>query len=205
MEASDTFRTIKRPFGPSLYKAKKSKFYGYALPVQSDTQIKPILEDLRKSHTGANHVCYAWIIGARKPSTRDSDDGEPANSAGKPILRKIEAAGLTNILVGVVRVFGGTKLGVRGLIDAYGTAALMAIEQSEQIQKTIQKTYELLFPYENLNAVMKLIKKNQINITYQELELNCSIEVTFRESKEEEILEQFAKIRQLVVKEQTLS
>ncbi len=137
MEQKDTYKTLAKPSEEILFKEKNSKFYGYAFPVTNEDEIKNHLETLRKQHHGAVHFCYAFQIGTNKIQYRANDDGEPSNSAGMPIYGQIQSFGLTNVLVVIVRFFGGVKLGVGGLISAYRTAAQMALEESEIIEKTI--------------------------------------------------------------------
>lgn len=122
-KASDTYKTIAQPSEEILIKEKKSKFYGYAFPIRHEEEVKNIIENLRTKHPSANHVCYAWQIGAENPTYRANDDGEPNNTAGMPIYGQIQSFDLTNVLVAVARIFGGTKLGVGGLISAYREAA----------------------------------------------------------------------------------
>jgi uncharacterized YigZ family protein len=136
-EASDTYKTIEKPSEEILFKEKKSKFYGYAFPIATEDEVKPILEALKKKHHTANHVCYAWQLGVKNQSYRANDDGEPNNSAGMPIYGQILSFEVTDVLVAVTRIFGGTKLGIGGLISAYKTGAQMALENAKIIEKTI--------------------------------------------------------------------
>ncbi len=140
----DTYKTITSPSQESLFKDRNSKFYGYAFPIQTEADIKKHLESLRKTHHTAGHHCYAWQLGTDKITYRANDDGEPNNSAGQPIYGQIQAFGLTNILIVSVRYFGGTKLGVGGLINAYRSSARMTIEASEVVEKTIDVFYQLM-------------------------------------------------------------
>ena len=130
----DTFKTILKPSEAVLYKDKKSKFFGYIFPLQNESEVKPIIEVLKKKHHTANHACYAWQLGTEKITYRANDDGEPNNSAGMPIYGQIQAFDVTNVLVVVVRIFGGTKLGVGGLIQAYKTSAQLTIESANIIE-----------------------------------------------------------------------
>ena len=160
----DTFKTIASPSTEILFKEKNSKFFGLAFPVTSEDEIKSILYNLRKQHFGAGHFCYAFQLGTDSISFRANDDGEPSNSAGMPIYGQIQSFGLTNILVVVVRFFGGVKLGVSGLISAYKTAAQMTLEEAEIIEKTIDIHFQISFDYKNMNKVMRIIKeKNKRN------------------------------------------
>lgn len=170
----DSYRTISKAVEAVLYKDRKSKFYAYAYPLSSEEQVKPIVERLRKEYPAANHVCYAWQLGVEKPHYRANDDGEPNNSAGQPIYGQIQAFNLTNVGIFVVRIFGGTKLGVGGLITAYKTAAQLALEEAKIIQKELVKSVELHFDYKYLSFVMNVIKKYDLKILSQESSLNCN-------------------------------
>ena len=162
MELKDTYKTIANPSEEVLFKEKSSKFFGYAFPVCSQDEIKTNLEHLKKQHFGAVHFCYAYQIGTEKVEFRANDDGEPSNSAGMPIYGQIQSFELTNILIVVVRYFGGTKLGVGGLISAYKTTAQMALEAAEIIDKTIDVNFNISFDYKNINKVMRIIKEKKL-------------------------------------------
>ena len=151
MDSKDTYKTILAASTEILYKEKNSKFYGYAFPVTTEMEIKNQIDILRKKHFGAVHFCYAFQIGTDTVQFRANDDGEPSNTAGMPIYGQIQSFDVTNILVVVVRFFGGIKLGVGGLIAAYRTAALMALETSEIVEKTIDIHYNIAFDYKNMN------------------------------------------------------
>ena len=133
-----------------LFKERKSKFYGYTFPIESEDAVKPILEELRKRHPSANHVCYAWQLGVTDIRYRANDDGEPNNSAGMPIYGQIQSFDVTNVLVAVVRIFGGTKLGVGGLISAYKETAKMALENSMITEKVLTQQITLVFEYSEM-------------------------------------------------------
>lgn len=177
---SDTFKTIVAPSEETLLKERKSKFYGYAFPINDANEVKPIIEELRKLHHTANHVCYAWQLGAGGEQYRANDDGEPNNSAGMPIYGQIQAFEVTNVLVAVARIFGGTKLGVGGLISAYRTAAQMALEASNIVEKTIKQGYRLSFDYSEMDKVMRTIKQHQLEITAQKMEMDCVLDISVR-------------------------
>ncbi|MGL5112510.1 MAG: IMPACT family protein, partial [Flavobacterium sp.] len=168
----DTYLTIAQANEPILFKEKSSKFFGYTFPICCEAQVKPIIEQLKKEHPHAGHFCYAYQIGTETIAFRANDDGEPSNTAGTPIYGQIQSYGLTNILIVVVRIFGGTKLGVGGLISAYKTAAQLAIEASESIEKTIDVHFVITFDYKNMNKVMRVIKEKQLQITHQEMEID---------------------------------
>lgn len=178
----DTFKTIASPSTEILFKEKNSKFFGLAFPVTSEDEIKSILYNLRKQYFGAGHFCYAFQLGTDSISFRANDDGEPSNSAGMPIYGQIQSFGLTNILVVVVRFFGGVKLGVGGLISAYKTAAQMTLEEAEIIEKTIDIHFQISFDYKNMNKVMRIIKEKNLAIIFQKMETNCVIEIATRKS-----------------------
>lgn len=180
LKSDDTYQTIVAPSEEILFKEKNSKFFGYAFPVTSDDEIKTHLEHLRKKHFGAVHFCYAWQTGTDKIAFRANDDGEPSNSAGMPIYGQIQSFGITNVLVVIVRFFGGVKLGVGGLITAYKTAAQMAIEASEIVMHTIDIHFILTFDYKNMNKVMRLIKEKNLEIISQQMEMRCKIEIATR-------------------------
>ena len=153
----DTYKTIDSPSTEILFKEKNSKFFGYAFPIQSESAIKPIIDSLRKLHPQAVHYCYAYQIGTDTILYRANDDGEPSNTAGMPIYGQIQSFAITNVLVVVVRFFGGVKLGVGGLISAYRIAAQMTLESSEIIEKTIEIHFQIAFDYKNINKVMRVI------------------------------------------------
>ena len=171
MEIKDTYTTLAQATEEILFKEKSSKFFGYAFPIGSEEEVKPILDQLRKLHPHAVHYCYAYQIGTEKISYRANDDGEPSNSAGAPIYGQIQSFGLTNVLVVVVRIFGGIKLGVGGLITAYKTTAQLALEEAEIIEKTIDIAFLISFDYKNMNKVMRVIKEKKLDIVTQTMEL----------------------------------
>jgi uncharacterized YigZ family protein len=191
LEIKDTYKTIANPSEEVLLKEKSSKFFGYAFPVSSQEEIKMYLEHLKKQHFGAVHFCYAYQIGTEKIEFRANDDGEPSNSAGMPIYGQIQSFELTNILIVVVRFFGGTKLGVGGLISAYKTTAQMTLETASIIEKTIDVSFKITFDYKNINKVMRIIKEKKLHINSQKMELNCEIEITTRKRNVEEISDIF--------------
>jgi uncharacterized YigZ family protein len=167
----DTYKTIALPSEESLLKEKSSKFFGYAYPIETEEEVKPIIEVLKKQHTHAVHFCYAYQIGAETIQYRANDDGEPSNTAGAPIYGQIQSFGLTNILVVVVRIYGGIKLGVGGLISAYKTSAQITLESCEIIEKTIDIPFQISFDYKNMNKVMRVIKEKKLDIVSQEMEI----------------------------------
>ena len=201
MTEKDTYKTITKASKEVLFKDKNSKFFGYAFPVKSEDDVKSKLELLKKQHHSARHWCYAYQIGTEDISYRANDDGEPNNSAGMPIYGQIQSFDVTNVLVVVVRYFGGVKLGVGGLINAYKTAAQLALESSKIVTKTINKTYLIKFDYKNMNKVMRVIKEKQLKIVDQKLELDCQIQISVRKKDSEKIYEIFDNLFEIEVKE----
>jgi uncharacterized YigZ family protein len=196
MKASDTYKTIKAT-SKGIFRDKGSRFIAFASPVFSVDEVKPIIEVYRKEYHDARHHCYAYLIGHDKSIWRVNDDGEPSGTAGKPILGQINSHGLTNILIVVIRYFGGTLLGVSGLINAYRTAAAEAINNSEIIECTVREYYQIKFPYTSMNEVMKILKDENISQSGQVFEMNCSIKIGFRLSMKESILKRFSMIENL--------
>ena len=180
MADQDTYKTIETPTEPVLFKDKNSKFYGYAFPLKNENEVKLHLEILKKKHHAARHWCYAYQLGTETITYRANDDGEPSNSAGMPIYGQIQSFGVTNVLIVVVRYFGGIKLGVGGLINAYKTTAQLALEASTIIEKTINTEFCITFDYKHINKVMRIIKENNITIINQKLELDCNIYISVR-------------------------
>lgn len=197
---NDTYKTIAFPSEEILFKEKNSKFFGYAFPVSSEEEIKNHLDLLRKKHYGAVHFCYAYQIGTDKIQFRANDDGEPSNTAGAPIYGQIQSFGLTNILVVVVRFFGGIKLGVGGLISAYRTSAQMALEVSEIIERTIDIHYIVSFDYKNMNKVMRVIKEKNLEIITQKMNESCEIEIATRKKNAEIIFDIFNTMFEIEIK-----
>ncbi|WP_296383742.1 YigZ family protein [Winogradskyella sp.] len=191
MKPKDTYKTISKPAEGELFKDKNSKFYGYVFPITNEEQVKTHLEALKKEHYSARHLCYAYQIGTETIKYRANDDGEPNNSAGMPIYGQIQSYDVTNILIVVIRYYGGVKLGVGGLINAYRTGAQLALESAEIVEKTINRIFQLKFEYKNMSKVMRILKENQIEITNQTLELNCFLEISVRKSNSSKILELF--------------
>lgn len=196
---NDTYKTITKPSKEILFKDKNSKFFGYAFPVKSEEDIKSKIENLKKQHHSARHWCYAYQIGTEDFSYRANDDGEPNNSAGMPIYGQIQSFEVTNILIVVVRYFGGVKLGVGGLINAYKTAAQLALGNSKIIKKTINLDYLIKFDYKNMNKVMRIIKEKQLKIVNQKLELNCEIHISVRKKDSQSTFEIFENLFEIEI------
>ncbi|MBT2161003.1 IMPACT family protein [Zobellia barbeyronii] len=191
---TDTYKTVAKPSEEILFKEKKSKFYGYAFPVDNEDEVKIIIEDLKKKHSSANHVCYAWQMGIEQLSYRANDDGEPNNSAGMPIYGQIQSFEVTNTLVAVARIFGGTKLGVGGLISAYKMAAKLALENSNIVEKIVQNQYKIRFEYAQMDVVMRVIKQKNLEIISQKMEMNCELIIAVRKRDSEQIKDIFVGI-----------
>ena len=200
MEIKDTFKTIASASTEILFKEKNSKFFGYAFPVTAEDEIKLHLDKLRKKHFGAGHFCYAFQLGTDTLFFRVNDDGEPSNSAGMPIYGQIQSFGLTNILVVIVRFFGGVKLGVGGLISAYKTAAQMALEESVILEKTIDVHFQISFDYKNMNKVMRIIKEKNLEIISQQMKESCQIKIATRKKNAEIIFDIFFNLFEIEIK-----
>ena len=177
---TDSYLTVKQP-AQGLFKDKGSKFIGYIFPLQSVEDVQGILVDLKAEHPKARHVCWALRLSTDRSVFRVNDDGEPSGTAGKPILNTLLSANLTQVCVAVVRYFGGTLLGVPGLIHAYKEASLAAIKEAQIIEKTIKDRYQIHVPYTQLNKVMKILKDENITILAQELDTECSLIIEIRQ------------------------
>lgn len=196
MTEKDTYKTLTKASEEVLFKDKNSKFFGYAFPVISEDAVKIHLEALKKQHHSARHWCYAYQLGTQEEQYqfRANDDGEPNNSAGMPIYGQIQSFEVTNILIVVVRYFGGVKLGVGGLISAYKTAAQMALDHSKIVTRTINQDIQLKFEYKNMNKVMRIIKEKNLKVKSQTLELDCTITISVRLKKTKDVLSAFEAI-----------
>ena len=194
----DTYYSISKPC-QGLYKDKGSKFIAYAFPVSSDEKVKTHLAALRKEHHSARHHCYAYRLGADKLIYRANDDGEPSSTAGKPILGQIQSKDLTDILIVVVRYFGGTLLGVSGLINAYKLAAADALNNALIVEKIVKEKYEIKFDYLQMNDVMKIIKDENLEIQSQNFELTCSLIFAVRKNNADKVQQLFTKINNLII------
>ncbi|MDR2233094.1 MAG: YigZ family protein [Tannerella sp.] len=179
---ADSYKTIKS-LAEGYHTAKRSRFISYALPVSTVDEVKERLEQFRKQYYDAHHVCWAYMLGAEHNIYRANDDGEPSSTAGKPILGQINSNGLTDILVVVIRYFGGIELGTSGLIVAYRTAAAEAIAAATIIERTVDEDIRFVFAYEQLNSVMRIIKEMRPVILSQTIEMTC--EMTLRICKSE--------------------
>ena len=187
----DTYKTITKSSPEVLFKDKNSKFYGYAFPVTTEEEVKEHIEALKKQHYQARHWCYAYQLGKSYDRYRANDDGEPSNSAGAPIYGQLQSFDVTNVLVVVVRYFGGVKLGVSGLINAYRTGAQLALEASKIVKRTIDVTFEIRFEYPLMNVAQRIIKDRNLNIVEQNLTIDCHYVLSVRKKEAQTVIEQF--------------
>ena len=191
----DTYKTIASSVQEVIFKEKSSKFLGYAFPVTSEEEIKAHLEEVKKAHFSARHWCYAWQLGhGTNQRYRANDDGEPNNTAGIPIYGQIQSFELTNILVIVVRYFGGIKLGGGGLVQAYKTTAQLTLQEAEIEEKLITEELRIRFEYPLMNKVMRVVKEQNLNITQQLLTENCELHLAIRQSDYQRMQELFENI-----------
>ncbi len=199
----DTYKTISKPSEEAIFKDRGSKFLGYAFPLECEEQVKEIIGNLKEQHHKGRHWCYAYRIGEEENTIkfRANDDGEPNNSAGQPIYGQILSKELTNILIVVVRYFGGTKLGVSGLINAYRSAAEMALEVSEIVEKTIEVKFQIVFEYKDMNKVMRVIKEKNVRIIDQKMEINCDFIISTRKKEAKDLKMAFENLRCLKIQQ----
>ncbi len=196
----DTYKTLTAPGAETLFKEKSSKFYGYAFPIQAEEEVKDIIAQLKKQHHTARHWCYAFQLGTgKKQHYRANDDGEPNNSAGQPIYGQIQSFDVTNVLVVVVRYFGGIKLGVGGLVQAYKTSAQLALEASEIEERTVDVHFILSFDYKNMNKVMRVMKEKKVQLIRQEMEMDCKLEVAVRQQNAQSVFEAFNQLYEVAI------
>lgn len=195
----DTYKTISKP-AQGLFKDKGSKFISYAYPIESEDEVRNIVQILKKEHHSARHQCYAWRLGYEKLLFRANDDGEPSSTAGKPILGQIQSYDLTNILIVVVRYFGGTLLGVSGLINAYRNAAQDVLNQAEIVEKLVEKQLHIEFEYGVMNEVMKIFKDEKLPQNEPQFDLKCQIKTQIRLSELNRIEEALIKVEGLTIK-----
>ena len=197
---SVSYHTLAGP-AEAIYKEKSSKCLAYAYPVESEEEIRTLLDELRKRYYDATHHCYAWRLGSRGESYRANDDGEPSGTAGKPILGQLLSCEVTDCLVVVVRYFGGTKLGVPGLIAAYRESAAEVLAAAEIVERTVDRTLRVDFPYAAMNGIMKVVKEEQPTVVAQRFDNLCTLELRIRESRAERLVERLRKAEGSVVDE----
>ena len=196
----DSYKTITKASEETLFKDRNSKFFGYAFPVLNEDDVKESIDLLKKKHHSARHFCYAYQIGVDQIKYRANDDGEPNNSAGMPIYGQIQSFEVTNILIVSVRYFGGTKLGVGGLINAYKTSAQITLEASNIIEKTINIFFQLNFQYDLMNKVMRIVKEKNLTIVRQKLELDCEYVISIRKKDAQSVFDIFDNLYKVAVK-----
>lgn len=199
MSQSDIYYTIEKT-GTAEFKDRGSRFIAYAFPIESVEDFKARLEEIKKEHAKATHHCFAYRIGTDKNTFRASDDGEPSGTAGKPILGQIDSNNLTNILVVVVRYFGGTQLGVPGLINAYKTSASLVLQVIPAVQKSVEIQYTVQFDYTQMNEVMMVVRKFNCTVIRQELNLFCRLKTGIPKSRLDEALYHFKEIRNIEIR-----
>ena len=197
-EIKDTYTSIASP-SRGLYKDQGSRFISYAYPVETEAQIKELVDSLKKEYHDARHHCYAYRLGLEGSRFRMNDDGEPSSTAGRPILSQIDSAGLSDVLVVVVRYFGGIKLGVPGLIKAYKTATQDALSQARKIEKTAAVSYHIEFDYMNMDSVMRALKDMDRPQSGQSFGQLCSMDIRVRLSQEEELKKRLVKYLSLII------
>ena len=193
------YKTINTPSLEVLYKDRGSKFYGYSIPIETDLEVKKALEELKQKHSSAGHFCYAYQHGLETIYYRVCDDGEPNNSAGLPIYGQLQAFEVTNILIVVIRYFGGTKLGVGGLISAYKATAKLSLEVSQIKTLDILIPLKLSFVYKDMSKVMRIIKKQQLIIKSQRLEMECEVLVLVQKMNLKSSIRTFEAFHQIKV------
>lgn len=196
--SEDTYKTIVGP-SEGLYKDKGSKFLAFAAPVQTAEEAMAFVEKIRKEYHDARHVCYAYMLGYERNTFRANDDGEPSGTAGKPIIGQINSANLTNIVVAVVRYFGGILLGTSGLIVAYKTAAAEAINAAETIEKLVEQPIMFTYGYESMNQVMRIVKDFSLNIIKHEQDFNCRLTVMCRLTLVDAVVDKVEQLRTVKV------
>lgn len=196
----DTYKTIRSP-SEGTYRDKGSKFIAYLYPIKSENDIKDIISSLKAEHPKARHHCWAMRLSTDRTVFRINDDGEPSGTAGRPILNTLLSYELTDTLAVVVRYFGGTLLGIPGLINAYKSACIEAIDQAEIIEKTLNSVFQITFEYSRMNEVMRIVKEEELNIFNQKFDLICSFNVEIRQSMVNRVIERLEKIEGLVCKQ----
>lgn len=195
----DTYRTIELP-AEGIFRDRGSKFLAYARPLPDEGELKNILHGLKSEHPKANHHCWALRLGTDRSVFRVNDDGEPSGTAGRPILNTLLSKDLTNLVVIVVRYFGGTLLGVPGLINAYKSATEDALAHAKIVEKTLNDVYRVDFAYPQMNDVMRIVKEDDLSVISQDFDLNCSITVGIRKKSVNQVLDRFYKLSGVTIK-----
>lgn len=195
----DTYKTINR-ISEGVFRDKGSKFIGYAYPIKSETEVKSIVNQLKAEHTKARHFCWALRLSPDRNVFKLNDDGEPSGTAGRPILNTLLSSDITNVLVVVVRYFGGTLLGVPGLINAYKNATIAAIEDNEIVTKTVNDVYEIGFDYLVMNQVMRIVKEEDLLILKQQFDNDCMLQFEVRKAQLNTVLSKFENVDNLTIK-----
>ena len=203
MTIDDTFRTLAAP-ATGEFRDRGSKFLAFAYPIRNEADVRTHLDALRVQHPKAVHHCYAYRLGLNRNNYRANDDGEPGGSAGRPILNVLYSRDLTNVLVVVVRYFGGTLLGVPGLINAYKTATMAALDEATIIEQTVNETYRVRYPFEQMNEVMRLVKEQQLSVLKQDYDTACILDIEVRKSLVGSVLERLAKLEGVEVRSDLL-
>ena len=191
--ASDEYKTINGT-SEGTYSEKRSKFLAFAHHVESEDEIKALLQEYKKKYYDARHVCYAYVLGPDRKTFRANDDGEPSSTAGKPMLGQINSAELTEIFVAVVRYYGGVNLGTGGLIVAYRTATMEALANAEIVTREVEEQITYTFPYVMMNGVMKVVKEMRPRIVSQNFESTCEIKLAIRQSEAQQLKDRLAKL-----------
>lgn len=199
MNVEDTYRTIKN-IAKGYYSEKRSRFISYAIPVKTVEEVKVFIDKYRKEYYDARHVCWAYMLGSERKNFRANDDGEPSSTAGKPILGQINSKELTDILIIVIRYFGGIELGTSGLIVAYRTASAEAIAASEIEERTVDEDISIVFEYPFLNGVMKIVKEDNPTIISQKFDMNCEMVLRIRKSEVERLKNKLEKVETVYLK-----
>lgn len=194
------YKTIAQATPVTRFKEKGSVFLGYAFPIEHEGEVKPLLASLKKAHPRAGHFCYAWQLGVGSVRYSVSDDGEPSYSAGLPIYGQLRAFDLTQLLVVSVRFFGGTKLGVGGLMKAYKQSAQLSLAQAEIVVRTLEEFYQLRFAYALMNNVMRVVKAKKIRVVKQELDVGCVFQIAVRKNEEEAVLSRLETLQGVEIK-----
>ncbi|MDH6304423.1 putative YigZ family protein [Parabacteroides sp. PF5-5] len=199
--ADDSYKTIKQ-IAEGYYTEKRSRFISYAIPVQTVDEVKELLEAYRKKYYDARHICWAYMLGSERAVFRANDDGEPSSTAGKPILGQINSNELTDILILVVRYFGGIELGTSGLIVAYRSAAADAIANAEIIECTVDEDITVIFEYPHLNSIMRIIKEDNPTILSQQFDMDCKMTLRIRKGEAERLKTRLLKVETAYLEEE---